>query len=247
MEKIMGKILTGALIVALTSTIFNSEVKADISEQTVPAVGVVADSKKTEELKYEEKNDDYNNFNLIGIKINGKWGFVNKKGEETVPLKYDAANFFIKDLATVRKENKWGAVNKEGKEVIPFKYEHINDFYYGYSIVSIGGKWGSIDTKGKVLADIKYDNWFDFDDGLAAVRENNKWGLINEKGKEIISLKYDYLSNVRIGKADKNGYVKVKVHAVSGKKEGDIEYRALRKISKDSVSYLEWKLVKDLK
>ena len=51
MEKIMGKILTGALIVALTSTIFNSEVKADISEQTVPAVGVVADSKKTEELK----------------------------------------------------------------------------------------------------------------------------------------------------------------------------------------------------
>ena len=33
MGKIMGKILTGALIVALTSTIFNSEVKADISEK----------------------------------------------------------------------------------------------------------------------------------------------------------------------------------------------------------------------
>lgn len=53
---------------------------------------------------------------------NGKYGFVNKKGEEVVPLKYDKVESFSEGMAKVYKDGKYGFINKNGEFIIPMKF-----------------------------------------------------------------------------------------------------------------------------
>ena len=48
---------------------------------------------------------------LAQVVLNGKWGFVNEKGEEVVPPKYDDVWNFYDGFARVELDNKWGLVN----------------------------------------------------------------------------------------------------------------------------------------
>ena len=62
---------------------------------------------------------------------NGKWGYINTKGEEVIPCRYDdnqnyegkSASPFHEGLAAVCKGDKWGYINRQGEEVIPVNLE----------------------------------------------------------------------------------------------------------------------------
>ena len=58
-----------------------------------------------------------NNFSegLANVKINGKWGYINTKGEEVIPCQYDAANPFSEGVAVVIIGKKWKYIDKEAK------------------------------------------------------------------------------------------------------------------------------------
>ena len=56
---------------------------------------------------------------LSGVKLNDKWGFINKNGEEVIPFKYDdfgVNNFFNNGLAKVYLNGKFGYIDKNGTE-----------------------------------------------------------------------------------------------------------------------------------
>ena len=74
-------------------------------------------------LKYEEI--DVFSYGLVKAKLNGKWGFIDRKGTETVPFKYDEASYFRDGLAIVRTGNKWGMIDITGKEIIAPKYDNL--------------------------------------------------------------------------------------------------------------------------
>ena len=82
---------------------------------------------------------------LARVKVNDKWGFIDKKGKEVIPLQYDRVDFFNGGLAKVTLNGKTGFINKAGKEVIPLQYD---DAYYifeeGLARVEMNGKWGFI-------------------------------------------------------------------------------------------------------
>ena len=122
----------------------------------------------------------------------------------------------------------------------------MGDFSEGYATVKLNGKYGTIDLMGRTVVAIKYDDYLSFEGGLELVRVNDRWGMINEFGQEIIPLKYDYLRDLVIEEG-KNGNVKVNIQAVKGKKEGEIEYKAVRRILGDVYFYSGWKPVKKLK
>ena len=68
---------------------------------------------------------------LAGVEINGKWGFIDKRGNEVIPCKYDYSNngyFFSEGLAGVKLNEKCGFIDKKGKEVVPCKYDRAEDF-----------------------------------------------------------------------------------------------------------------------
>jgi hypothetical protein len=48
---------------------------------------------------------------MARVDLNGKCGFVDKKGREVVPLKYDAVQSFSEGMAAVRLEGKWGFIS----------------------------------------------------------------------------------------------------------------------------------------
>ena len=66
--------------------------------------------------KFMLKYDDAYNFSegLALVKLNGKYGYIDKQGNEVIPLKYDYANNFLEGLALVRLNGKYGYIDKQG-------------------------------------------------------------------------------------------------------------------------------------
>lgn len=86
----------------------------------------------------EKSNTEVLKGNTIFLKQeNGKYGYVNKKGETVVDCIYDDAteqNRF--GYVAVKKNGLWGSLDREGKEVIAPKYELTNNI-----IINFIGKW----------------------------------------------------------------------------------------------------------
>lgn len=146
----------------------------------------------------------------------GKWGFINTKGKEVIPCKYDNVRDFSEGLAVVNiggefgtslvLGGKYGYIDTTGKEVVPLRYDDANDFSEGLAPVVLNGKCGYINKKGKEVIPFKYNVAGKFSEGLAVVSignmETGKWGFIGKNGKEIIPLKYDYAESFKNGKAE---------------------------------------------
>ena len=136
--------------------------------------------------------------NITPVYLNNKIGFIDKTGEEVIPLIYNELSIMDKWLFGVRFGTKWGLINRDGKEIAPFIYDYLaNDdwdvFVNGVVRVSKNGKDGFLDNTGSKRIALKYDfaNFFWTD--LAPVCINNKWGCIDNKGREVIPLMYDYV------------------------------------------------------
>lgn len=133
-----------------------------------------------------------------------KFGFIDKNGNEVVPLKYDVAHSFKEGMAIVKLNEKWGFIDKNGKEVIPPKYDYVYSFNEGLARVKVGDKWGYVDKKGDMVIPPKYEVASDFSEGLAAVREykgSGEWNYIDKSGNVVLSNQYDWSGNFSNGMA----------------------------------------------
>ena len=130
---------------------------------------------------------------LAGVKLNGKWSFIDKTGKEVIPFKYDFACAFSGGLAKVRLNGKWGFIDETGREICPCKYAAADIFSEGLAQVELNGKVGYIDTTGEEVIPCKYDYAYEFKEGFARVELNGKWGYIDRTGREVVPCKYDYV------------------------------------------------------
>lgn len=159
---------------------------------------------------------------LAKIELAGKYGFINTKGEEITPCKYDLNSIFPFEFeengfALVKLNGKYGFINEKGEEVVPCKYDFITKFYNnGLAQVKLNGKCGLINEKGKEVIPCKYDDIGGFyESDLSRVELAGKYGFINEKGKEVIPCKYedtDFFSNgfAVVGLNGKYGFINEK-------------------------------------
>jgi hypothetical protein len=90
---------------------------------------------------------------MAAVKMNGKWGFINARGQLSVPAQYDAVYPFKDGLAAVQKQGQWGYIDRNGRLVIPVIYDTAESFSNNYARVSSGGIRG---TKGI----IRYGRYF---------------------------------------------------------------------------------------
>ena len=51
---------------------------------------------------------------LAGVKLNGKWGFIDKTGKEVIPIKFDIAWPFENGKAMVQLNGKSGTIDNQG-------------------------------------------------------------------------------------------------------------------------------------
>ena len=100
---------------------------------------------------------------LLGFVYEGKWGFLNKKGEIVIAPKFFNVNFFQPNplerpfnegLANVAIEDaKWGYINPKGEVVIPYQFMFAGPFRGGKAKVMRQGenKWIYIDKSGQCV------------------------------------------------------------------------------------------------
>lgn len=127
---------------------------------------------------------------LAAVKLDGRWGIIDKTGQTVLPFKYHDAGIFSEGLIAVNLNGKVGFIDKTGNEIIPFKYEGVSEttdysgdykkYNYIYNIeqsmfkeglapVKLNGNWGYIDKTGNVVIKSKYKWAYPFENGLARV------------------------------------------------------------------------------
>lgn len=123
-----------------------------------------------------------------------EWGYLDKKGDIAIPLKFGCAGDFCDGVAPVCTPEtfKRGLIDTTGKVIIPLIYNEI-DHLCGEKIVGAekDGKWGFLNLKNEEVIPFIYDNVKGYGDGLIAVKEGDKWGFIDIEGKQILPFKYD--------------------------------------------------------
>jgi hypothetical protein len=142
----------------------------------------------------------------------GKYGYVDEKGNLVIPCVYYAVEwnfgYFKEGYAGVYKQDmgKFGVIDKSGKTVLPFKYDGI-EYSEGLFCVDENDKAGFYDTNGKNVISCTFDEAASFSEGLAAVKQGKLWGFIDKFGKIVISPMFDEASDFSDGLAvvKKNG------------------------------------------
>ena len=149
---------------------------------------------------------------LAFVRLNNKWGVIDKTGEIIIPLEYEKLSSFSEGLAAIQSNNKWGFIDKTGKIIIPFEYDGAGLFSEGLAGVELNGKSGFIDKTGKIIVPLDYNQFSNFSEELAGIKLNNKWGFIDKTGKIIVPLEYDNVGGFSQGLAqvelnDKWGFI----------------------------------------
>jgi hypothetical protein len=75
-----------------------------------------------------------------------RYGFIDREGNEVIPLQYVNAGYFRNGIAAVQNfDGKWGFIDPMGKHLTPFKYgEEITDLRKnGYVLVRNKREFGT--------------------------------------------------------------------------------------------------------
>jgi hypothetical protein len=142
---------------------------------------------------------------LAPVKVDEKWGFIDKKGRMVVEPKFDGAESFSDGMARVKLGELWGYIDHTGTLVIGFQYEEAEDFADGLAPVGSWSNWPEdgefyyIDKRGIQAIPEKFERASHFFKGLAHVRlkpkKNQKEGdpevfaYINPSGKKVFTYK----------------------------------------------------------
>lgn len=101
--------------------------------QMIDAFGNVISKQTFEDVRV------FNDTTYAAVKINGKWGFIDKAGKMKIEPKFDDARSFSSKYAAVKQGDKWGFINEEGKFVIEPTFTDVKDFNeYGCVFVKRG-------------------------------------------------------------------------------------------------------------
>lgn len=120
-----------------------------------------SESIETGKLDIEVEDSKEFSEGLLAVKNNGKWGYMNKKGDMVIDCLYESAGNFSEGLAVVKKDGKCGYINNKGEVVIDFKYDSADNFSFGYGVGYIGrSKNIVIDKNGNEIINKSYSMSF---------------------------------------------------------------------------------------
>ncbi|EPJ2294880.1 WG repeat-containing protein, partial [Campylobacter coli] len=100
---------------------------------------------------YKEKCDDgdgkacfagiFVSGDLIRVKIDGQWSFLDKNGEIIAKPEFDDIWGFSEGLAKIELNGKYGFIDRSGKFAIEPKFDSGGHFSEGLAGVGLNGKW----------------------------------------------------------------------------------------------------------
>ncbi len=175
----------------------------DINYQTGEYKTKVLNQKNQEIYKQYNKveaisnKDENNNLlyeqNALKVEQNGKYGLINIKGKELVPVEYEEISpiIGIENSYKIKKDGKYGIVDHEGKIVIEPQYADIDilgkDNKSGFIIKNDLGKYGIVDYSNNQILEAKYNSIQKvFSNDLYVATDEEKQKLIKNDGTEVL-------------------------------------------------------------
>lgn len=138
---------------------------------------------------------------FIGVKIDGKWGFVDINGKLRVSNQYENVGPYNEGLAPIKVLGRWGYINKREDLVVQPSYDSVYQFKKGICKVVKKGKFGLINAEGNITLECIYDDITRLKTGGFLTKKGGKFGLASEKGRLLILPRFDSMADLD------NGYV----------------------------------------
>lgn len=142
---------------------------------------------------------------LARVKIDDKYGYIDRTGKIVIEPKYDEAEQFSDGLALILNENnRYGYIDKTGRVVIQPKYNLASSFSEGLAAVCCfrdgslkSRKYYYIDKNEKMVIDSLFCKATEFHDGIAKVIIYNEGdNYVDKKGNLLINRNVSYFEKL---------------------------------------------------
>lgn len=136
-----------------------------------------------------------NGGDLIAIKRDNRWGYVDNKGRLRVSNRYEEAKPFSEGLAAVMLRGKWGFIDKEERLAIQPYYFSVEPFIDDLCIVKTGQGMGLIDTSGHEVIASEWSLIERLSSGNYRISKNGKVGLVAADGRFLLRPAFESLED----------------------------------------------------
>jgi len=169
--------------------------------------------------------DDLGEDGTAKMRMNFKYGLIDKDGKIIIDAKYDDIFKFNTngkdEFAKFKLNGKYGLIGKSGKVLIEPLYDDLNFLSHYTRAVKVkrNGRKGVIDIDGRILIQPLYDEIVKFDpNAITIIRLNGKLGGIDKDGKMVLEPVYDSIGDfffkdqltARIRFKNKEGLINIK-------------------------------------
>lgn len=117
-----------------------------------------------------------------------QYGFIDREGNEVIPLQFEAAGYFSEGYAMVVPTNfkLFGIIDKLGRFVHVPEFEDAGEFHEGLAMACVKQKCGYVDNSGTWVIPPTFISARPFWRGLASVAwKDGEYGYIDKTGKTI--------------------------------------------------------------
>lgn len=110
--------------------------------------------------RFDQAWDFYDGYAVVGR--NKKYGVINNKGQETVPLEYGNMKVNISEgkLGAQNDEKKWGLIDVNNNTLIPFEYDNIGKTKDSHVSVKRGSYWGVVNMNNELILPFNFIDFF---------------------------------------------------------------------------------------
>jgi hypothetical protein len=126
---------------------------------------------------------------LFPVKVDDKYGYMDKTGKLVLKAEYSGASRFSEGLAAVQlqKGGRVGYIDETGSLVIPVQFDLADPFSDGLAAFMKDHQWGFLDRTGQIVIPAKFVAVSRFTQGMAAVGGQTGsvvgYTYINRKGE----------------------------------------------------------------
>jgi hypothetical protein len=170
---------------------------------------------------------DFQKNGLATIEKAGKYGSIDRCGNEIIPIKFESTIDFTESRAAVVFEGGFHVINEQGDLLTKRPFNYISMFQEGramFSDIDTYGnfRYGYLNKEGDVAIELQYETASDFKDGLAVVKmADNHFALIDRMGNLVSRYNYYFVGNYgegmlsfRMGPQEKFGYINLKGNVI---------------------------------